>query len=90
MANQHVVVYTSDKCVQCKRVVEKLDDWGVDYEERNISADRSFIKELQENKIYGTPATFIGNYRVLGFQEYKLKKALGIRPEIISFSEQEA
>lgn len=80
MADQQVIVYTSDDCSQCKKLIDKLDEWNVSYEEKNISRNNTFIKELQKNKVYGAPATFVGDDKILGFQEYKLKKALGIAP----------
>lgn len=78
MTDQHVVVYTSDDCGQCKQLIDKLEEWDVSYEEKNVSRNHTFIKELQKRKVYGAPATFIGNDKILGFQEYKLKRALGI------------
>lgn len=84
MTDQRVVVYTSDNCGQSQQLIDKLNEWQVSYEERNVSRNHAFIKELQESKIYGAPATFIGNNKILGFQEYKLKKTLGLEPDYVS------
>lgn len=84
MTEQHVVVYTSDDCTQCKQLIDKLEEWDVSYEEKNVSRNNIFIKELQKRKVYGAPATFVGNNKILGFQEYKLKRALGIEAGYIS------
>lgn len=78
MTDQHVVVYTSDDCTQCRKLINKLNEWSVPYEEKNISRNHSFVKELQERKVYGAPAVFINERKILGFQEYKLKKELGL------------
>ncbi|MRH43640.1 glutaredoxin family protein [Aquibacillus halophilus] len=78
MTNHDVVVYVSSNCKQCEQVLSLLDDWGVTYQEINTSKDRDYMKELQKNNIYGTPATFIGNEIVLGLQKNKLKRELGL------------
>ncbi|ELK48682.1 glutaredoxin family protein [Halobacillus sp. ACCC02827] len=81
MGKRNVIVYTSNDCTHCARVLEKLSDWNVEYEEKNISENREYFKELQSKKIYGTPATFIDGEKILGFQERKLKQALKIRSD---------
>ncbi|WP_431801692.1 glutaredoxin family protein [Halobacillus andaensis] len=78
MSQQEVVVYTSDHCTHCKNVLSKLNEWGIDYKEKNVTQNRSYFKELQQQKVYGTPATFIGDDKVLGYQERSLKRVLGI------------
>ncbi|MFC7063673.1 glutaredoxin family protein [Halobacillus seohaensis] len=78
--NQHrVVVYTSNQCSDCEQVLTKLKEWDIEYEEKNISQVQSYFKELQNQKVYGTPATFINDEKVLGYQEHKLKRTLGIK-----------
>ncbi|KHE71617.1 glutaredoxin family protein [Halobacillus sp. BBL2006] len=81
MSNAKVVVYTSQNCAQCDQVLAKLSEWDIDYEERNVSENRAHFKELQSKRIYGTPATFIDDEKILGFQERKLKRTLGISYE---------
>ncbi|RWZ52265.1 glutaredoxin family protein [Halobacillus fulvus] len=78
MNDSTVVVYTSRNCSKCDLILEKLSEWNVQYEERNISDNREYFRELQSQKVYGTPATFINGEKVLGFQERKLKRVLGL------------
>ncbi|ASN07099.1 glutaredoxin family protein [Virgibacillus necropolis] len=78
MTRQKVVIYTSDNCSACKKVVERMNTWGVDYIEKNISNNGSYLKDLQDKGIFGTPATFVDDYSVLGFQESKLKYELSM------------
>ncbi|WP_079525614.1 glutaredoxin family protein [Halobacillus hunanensis] len=78
MIDHEVVVYTSNDCVQCEKVLSKLREWNVAFEERNISSDKTHFKDLQAQRIYATPATFINNMKILGFQERKLRRTLGI------------
>ncbi|WP_173917773.1 glutaredoxin family protein [Halobacillus sp. Marseille-Q1614] len=79
MSQHKVIVYTSNQCSQCEKVIKKLSEWNIDFEERNISDDRTYFKELQSQNVYGTPATFINDEKVLGYQERKLKRTLGIQ-----------
>ena len=73
-----VILYSSTGCPRCLQVKEQLKEWGVSYEERNISDNQDYFKQLQERKIFGTPATFINNKPILGFQPEKLRAALGV------------
>ncbi|MYL31664.1 glutaredoxin family protein [Halobacillus halophilus] len=82
MGNQNVVVYTSRDCASCNQVMDLLNEWNIDFEERNVSENRTYFKELQGKGVYGTPATFVDDYRVLGFQKRKLQQVLGLREDI--------
>jgi thioredoxin reductase (NADPH) len=73
-----VIVYSSTGCPKCHQVKEQLKEWGIAYEERNISDNKTYFEDLQQRKIFGTPATFINNKPILGFQPAKLMKALGL------------
>ncbi|GGD05081.1 hypothetical protein GCM10007216_39670 [Thalassobacillus devorans] len=78
MSEHEVVVYVSNNCAHCKKVIAKLKEWNVDFKEKNVSENKTHFKELQQQKIYGTPATFIDGNKVLGFQQGKLRRLLGI------------
>lgn len=72
----NVIVYTSHGCPYCKKVKEQLSTWGISYEERNVSESKEYFDQLQQKKIFGTPATYINGKLVLGFQEAKMRKLL--------------
>lgn len=78
MTVHEVIVYSSTGCPHCEKVKGALKEWGIEYEERNASIHKQYFDELRERKIMGTPATLINGKLVLGFQEKKLKKLLGI------------
>ncbi|MYL51258.1 glutaredoxin family protein [Halobacillus litoralis] len=79
MGNPEVIVYTSRNCHYCEKVLGTLEDWEIDYEERNVSENRDHFRELQRNNIYGTPAVFIDGEKILGYQERKMKQKLRIK-----------
>jgi thioredoxin reductase (NADPH) len=82
-----IIVYSSTGCPYCEKVKTALTEWGFEYEERNATIHKEYFDQLKERKIFGTPATFINGKLVLGFQERKFKKLLGIsedEPTIIT------
>ena len=76
--DKEVVVYTSSGCPRCQVVKGQLQEWGISYEERNVSASKEFFDQLQAKRIFGTPATYINGKVVLGFQPDKMKSLLGL------------
>lgn len=80
MSNKEVLVYVSEGCISCQKLLEKMDNFGIDYKTKNITEDDANKKELQDCGVYGTPATFIDEDAepILGFQPNKLKRELGI------------
>ncbi|RXT05234.1 glutaredoxin family protein [Ammoniphilus sp. CFH 90114] len=78
-----VIVYSSTGCIKCLEVKEQLREWRIPFEERNVSDNEQYFKELQERRIFGTPATFINGRVVLGFQPKKLQERLGLTEESI-------
>lgn len=76
-----VIVYTSTGCPHCVKVKEQLDAWNIPYTERNTSEKREYFEELRSRKLFGTPATFIGDRFVLGYQPEKMRNLLGLTEE---------
>lgn len=81
MSKPEIIVYSSTGCPHCEKVKAALKEWGFEYEERNASIHKEYFDQLRERKIMGTPATLINDKLVLGFQEKKLKRLLGITDE---------
>ncbi|WP_312469080.1 FAD-dependent oxidoreductase [Neobacillus sp.] len=78
MSKHEVIVYSSTGCPYCEKVKSFLKDHGIEFEERNASIHKEYFDQLKERKIYGTPATLINGKLVLGFQEKKFNKLLGL------------
>lgn len=77
MSSFEVMVYTSSGCPYCEKVKNQLDEWGIEYEVRNVSIHKEYFDELREKKVFGTPATYVNGKLILGFQDKKFKKAFG-------------
>lgn len=81
MYDEKVTIYISENCANCEKLISYLDHWDINYEIKNVTKDKTCMKELQDKGIYGTPATIIGKNNeqiVLGTQINKLKRLLGI------------
>lgn len=94
MSNFEIIVYSSTGCPYCEKVKTFLKEKGFEFEERNASVHKKYFDELKERKIFGTPATFINGKLVLGFQEKKFNKLLGLtgdeQPKAAANTEQSA
>lgn len=80
MSDQEVVIYVSDNSLPCKQLLNHMDKWNISYRVKNVNKNSEYMRDLQEQGIYGTPATFIKSQKhvILGFQEKKINHALGI------------
>ncbi|GAA0431554.1 hypothetical protein GCM10008983_05160 [Lentibacillus halophilus] len=79
MNNQKVVVYISDANNDCKQLLSQLDYCQIDYETKNITQHKDHMEQLQENGIFGTPATFVNDRLILGRQINTIKYELGLK-----------
>lgn len=78
MTRHEVIIYSSNGCSYCDQVKTFLKENEIEFEERNASNNKEYLDQLKEKKIFATPATFIDGKLVLGFQEKKLSKLLGL------------
>jgi len=81
MTKTEALIYVSDDCHSCQKLINKMDEWEVTYQIKNITDNKENKKEMQEHGIYGTPATFIKERKepILGYQINKIKRALNIK-----------
>ena len=78
MTQQNITVYISDNCEQSNKLLAFLNSLGVQYTKRNITRNKSGLRELQTNNIYSTPVTKVNDIWILGFQVNKLKDNIAI------------
>ena len=48
-----VIVYSSTGCPKCMEVKDQLKKWGISFEERNLSENAEYFKQLQDRRILG-------------------------------------
>jgi glutaredoxin len=62
----------------CNRTKEFLSQHGIAFEERDVSSDEAALDELQKRSLMTTPVTLINDEVVVGFDQAKLAKLVGI------------
>ncbi|TYC50165.1 glutaredoxin-like protein NrdH [Weissella muntiaci] len=50
-----ITVFTKDNCIQCKMTKKTLEQYGVTFKERNVSADESALAYLKEQGYQSVP-----------------------------------
>lgn len=78
MAN--VKIYTTPSCVYCKMTKEFFGKNNVQYEEKNVATDAEARNEMvQKSGQMGVPVVDVDGKLIIGFDEPKLREALGIK-----------
>ena len=62
----------------CHSTKEFLSKNGIKFEDRNIASDPAAFDELRKMHVMTTPVTKVDNAVIVGFDEEKLRKELGI------------
>lgn len=62
----------------CNRTKEFLSQKGIEFEERDVSKDQAALDELQKRGLMTTPVTLIDDDVVVGFDQARLAKLLGL------------
>ncbi len=78
MMDKKVVVYSSDSCLYCRMAKSYLEKNNVSFEEKNVGTDAQARNELAAKGYTGVPVIMVGETEILGFDQPKLKEALGL------------
>ncbi len=62
----------------CNKTQEYLAEKGVEFEDRDISKNEAFLKELEDMKIMSTHVIIIDGETVVGFKKDRLDELLGL------------
>lgn len=74
-----VTIFTQPGCPTCVQLKSYLKSHGIEYVERDVSADPSAFAELHERGYAATPLTIVGEREVLGMNRTRLDAILGGR-----------
>jgi glutaredoxin 3 len=77
--DKQVVIYSTPTCHFCQMTKQFLADNKVEYTDYDVSTDEAKRNEMIEKSgQMGVPVVFIGDEMLVGFDENKLKSALGL------------
>jgi glutaredoxin-like protein NrdH len=78
---REVIVYSQEGCRPCTEVKIWLKENGIDFEERNIRENPTYLNEIVDLGASATPATVInddnGKEVILGFDLDRFEEVLG-------------
>lgn len=75
-----VVVYSTTVCPWCHRVKQWLEEHHIKYQDINVGEDQAKAQEMIEKSgQMGVPVIEVNGQIIVGFDEAKLKAALGIK-----------
>lgn len=75
----NVKIYTTPSCVYCKMTKEFFKNNNVEYEEKDVATDAVAREEMiAKSGQMGVPVIDIDGKFIIGFDEPRLKEALGI------------
>ncbi|MBI2046512.1 MAG: glutaredoxin family protein [Parcubacteria group bacterium] len=76
---KNVSIYTTPTCGYCRMAKDFFKEHNIAYTEYNVAEDADKRKEMIEKSgQMGVPVIYIGDEMVIGFNEEKIKSALGI------------
>ena len=62
----------------CNKTQEYLAEKGVEFEDRDITKNEAFLKELEDMKFMTTPVIVVDGEAVVGFNKDRLDELLGL------------
>ncbi|MBO8173029.1 MAG: FAD-dependent oxidoreductase [Bacillaceae bacterium] len=81
MSKHKVLLYSSTGCPYCKKLRNHFEEWGLEFEERNVTENPDYFNDLHEKGIFSSPAVFIDDKPFIGYRPNAMKKYLGIEDE---------
>ena len=75
-----VKIYTTPSCVYCRMTKEFFKEHKVEYEEKDVALDAAAREEMfSKSGQMGVPVIDIDGKFIVGFDEPRLREALGIK-----------
>lgn len=80
LAMANVKIYTTPSCVYCKMTKAFFAQNNVEYEEKNVAVDAQAREEMiQKSGQMGVPVVEIDGKIIIGFDQPRLREALGLQ-----------
>jgi glutaredoxin len=79
MGEKKVIVYSAEWCPWCHKAIDFLKENKIEHEVRDVGQNPDYAKEVQEKSGQtGIPVILIDDEVIIGFNQPKLKEALGL------------
>ncbi len=79
--SHRVLVYTTPTCPWCNKAKSFLRERKISYKEIDVSRDRKAAEDLvRRSGQMGVPVIEIDNQIVIGFDQRRVEKLLGLKP----------
>ena len=79
--DKKVIIYSTPTCPFCIMAKKFLKDKNVDFEDFDVSSDRTKAQEMiQKSGQMAVPVLDIDGEIIVGFDKEKIRRALGLRP----------
>lgn len=74
-----VIIYSTPTCTFCHQAKQFFDENNIEYTDYNVSEDQEKRAEMIEKSgQMGVPVIFIGDEMIVGFDQGRVKEALGM------------
>ncbi|GAK30603.1 glutaredoxin-like protein NrdH [Weissella oryzae SG25] len=70
----NITVFTKDNCIQCKMTKKTLEQYGISFEERNVSQDAEALKFLKGQGYQSVPVVMAQDFEPIN----------GFRPDLLA------
>jgi len=79
MTDKKVIVYSTPTCPFCTMAKKFLEDNNIEFEDFDVSADRTKIEEIiRKSGQMAVPVLDIDGEIIVGFDKERIRKALGL------------
>ncbi|MDP3762648.1 MAG: glutaredoxin domain-containing protein [bacterium] len=77
---KEVKIYTTPSCVYCRMTKQFFEKNNIKYQEFNVASDTQAREEMvQKSGQLGVPVTLVDGEIVVGFDQERLSKLLGVK-----------
>ena len=73
-----IEIYTSYKCIQCKKAKEYFQNNNLEFIEYNISSNQEYKRELIKKGYLSVPVIVVEGQDILGFDLTRIKQLTGL------------
>lgn len=79
MQHTKITIYSTPSCPHCKRAKRYFKELGLQFKDYDVSKDkRAAEKMIKKTGQMGVPVIEIGSKTIVGFDQNKIKRLLGI------------